>query len=56
MPGMLILQTIQTTSGIKLVNPNTVLTKTSLMAIRSWEKLEGVQEPIKVEIQIDPSK
>jgi len=56
MPGMLILQTIQTVSGIKLVNPNTVLTKTSLMAIRSWEKLEGVKEPIKVEIKIDPSK
>lgn len=56
MPGMLILQTIQTISGIKLVNPNTVLTKTSLMAIRSWEKLEGVKEPIRVEIKIDPSK
>lgn len=56
MPGMLILQTIQTKSGIKLVNPNTVLTKTSLMAIRSWEKLEEIQEPIKVEIKIDPSK
>ncbi len=56
MPGMLILQTIQTVSGIKLVNPNTVLTKTSLMAIRSWEKLEGIKEPIKVEIKIDPTK
>jgi response regulator RpfG family c-di-GMP phosphodiesterase len=56
MPGMLILQTIQTVSGIKLVNPNTVLTKTSLMAIRSWEKLEGVEEPIKVEVKIDPAK
>jgi response regulator RpfG family c-di-GMP phosphodiesterase len=56
MAGMLILQTIETVSGIKLVNPNTVLTKTSLMAIRSWEKLEGVKEPIKVEIKIDPNK
>ncbi|GBD88067.1 hydrogenase transcriptional regulatory protein hupR1 [bacterium BMS3Abin03] len=56
MPGMLILQTIQTVSGIKLMNPNTVLTKTSLMAIRSWEKLEGIKEPIKVEVKIDPAK
>lgn len=56
MPGMLVLQTVQTQSGIKLVNPNTVLTKTSLMAIRSWEKLEAVQGPIKVEVKINPNK
>ena len=56
MPGMLVLQTVQTQSGIKLVNPNTVLTKTSLMAIRSWEKLESVMGPIKVEVKINPNK
>lgn len=55
-PGMKVLNDIQTKSGIKLFNQNTVLTETSLTAINSWGKLEGIVEPITVEVKVDPDK
>jgi len=51
-PGMVVLDTIQTLSGVKLINSNTILTNTSITAIRSWEKLRDKIEPINVKVKV----
>ncbi len=55
-PGMKVLKDVQTKSGIRLFNENTVLTETSLTAINSWSKLEGIVEPITVEVKVVTDK
>lgn len=51
-PGMIVLDTIRTLSGVKLINPNTILTNTSITAIKSWERFKDKIEPINVEVKV----
>ncbi len=49
--GMLVLENIKTKSGMKLLESNSFITETTLMALRAWKGYDEIIEPITVKVK-----